>query len=234
MERYNLGGPVLIGDFLRKENKEQLAEEAAILQAGVGPTPLDVELVDNFEHTWKEVTEMVAGWPLDKRRQWLKKIVYKCLITNYSWAVPNQEALEEMRGRKVIEMGAGSGYWAWRLESVAKEVRPYDKAPQWMGDNSWLIRKEWTRVEYGSVETLESSEADTLLLVWPNYFSDFGFDCLDKFKGERVVYVGEGEKGKCGNSKMFEEMNNNWKIVKSINNPQLTDANDHVIILERN
>lgn len=55
------------------------------------------------------------------------------LCRRYSWAVPCPDALEWMcwvlDGRPVVEVGAGTGYWAWQLEQLGVDVLAYDKAP---------------------------------------------------------------------------------------------------------
>eukprot|EP00976_Prorocentrum_cordatum_P091331 1188484-Prorocentrum_minimum.AAC.2 len=50
----------------------------------------------------------------------------------YSWGVPSTEALEEVAHHSangVVEMGAGTGYWAWLLRNMGVAVSAYDIHP---------------------------------------------------------------------------------------------------------
>ena len=51
---------------------------------------------------------------LEERNQFVRK---------YAWAVPNMAAINEIaRHGKVVEIGAGTGYWAWNLPVQGKRV----------------------------------------------------------------------------------------------------------------
>lgn len=61
------------------------------------------------------------------------------LAEQYSWAIPSPGSLEfiveQLDGRAVVEIGAGTGYWAWMLTQMGVDIRAYDKNPPREGEN---------------------------------------------------------------------------------------------------
>src|SRR3712207_5908989 len=55
------------------------------------------------------------------------------LTRTYAWAIPNQAAIDAIadlaEGRGVMEVGAGTGYWAALLRQAGVDVIPTDAAP---------------------------------------------------------------------------------------------------------
>ena len=57
------------------------------------------------------------------------------LVKKYAWAVPTEASIEAIAALgPIVEVGAGTGYWAWLLRQVGATVEAYDVAP---GDNHW-------------------------------------------------------------------------------------------------
>lgn len=123
--------------------------------------------------------------------------------------MPNEAALTALAevGAPLLEMGAGSGYWAMLLRERGVEVLAYDISPphsvtgQASGVNMNIYHSHtWTEVLEGSIELLEGgAHADrALFLSWPVSVSDsndgsaapWDVECLDAFAGNTVCYVG--------------------------------------------
>jgi hypothetical protein len=55
------------------------------------------------------------------------------LSAKYSWAIPSPQTLrwilDRLEGRGIVEMGAGTGYWAQMLSLGGADVVAYDQAP---------------------------------------------------------------------------------------------------------
>lgn len=55
------------------------------------------------------------------------------VVHTYAWAVPSLEILHEIKsradGRGIIEIGAGSGYWAGLLNKIGVDIVAYDLQP---------------------------------------------------------------------------------------------------------
>lgn len=72
----------------------------------------------------------------------------KSLVEKYSWAIPSDSTLDflvnflKKRKLKVVEVGAGTGYWAWQLAQNGIDVNAYDKHPPRDGKNHFHSPKE--------------------------------------------------------------------------------------------
>ena len=79
-------------------------------------TMADLEAIDSAD---EKVAAFFAAAVLPLRRA-------------YAWAVPSHEALSaiaEASPRGVVEIGAGTGYWAYELRDRGVSVAAYDIAP---------------------------------------------------------------------------------------------------------
>ena len=134
----------------------------------------------------------------------------------FAFAVPNEAALNELAALSpIVEIGAGTGYWASLLRSKGVDVVAYDSAPPSSEDSAGASfggrrRKskkqkaagmneyhgataQFTEVLRGGADVLgtASDAAQTLFLCYPPPGEAMAFDCLSAFRGMRVVYVGE-------------------------------------------
>ena len=120
------------------------------------------------------------------------------LIATYSFAIPTDRALEAVQRHApygVVEIGAGTGYWASLLYARGVPTVAYDVAPPMSPDNKWFHSSTgWFDVQEGD-ETMVAHHADrALLLVWPTRDQTWPADALDHFSaagGRTVIYVGE-------------------------------------------
>ena len=108
------------------------------------------------------------------------------LVNRYSWAVPNQDALDSIATRSphgLIEIGAGGGYWGYLLrQQMHLRCHLYDKRPEQSYRNRESITM-WTQVLRGSVDKLEKwGSGKSLLLCWPCYEKSWAYECLLKWQ----------------------------------------------------
>lgn len=210
------------------------------------------------------------------------------LVQKYSWAIPNPDALQfivnTLNGRAVVELGAGTGYWAWMLSQMGVDVLAFDKHPPSEGENFYHSPKETVPYEYteddhrqnqerwqpliesltdmaeyyisrgekvpasmavqieqgvpelpvlgtrkqptgepgaeyypirrGSTKSLDLPECDgrVLLLCWPPYDKDFGYEAIKQFRGDTVIFIGEAHGGCTGSDEMFELLEAEWEV----------------------
>lgn len=93
----------------------------------------------------------------------------------------------------IVEIGAGTGYWARRLKDLGSDIRAFDRAPP-HGDtpNRYHAHTStWTEVERGDHRVLTAHADRALFLCWPPLFSSLG-DCLDFYAGSTVACIGDG------------------------------------------
>src|SRR5262249_46069027 len=73
----------------------------------------------------------------------LEWLTFKAAIAaHFAWAVPTDQAIHTIAKHtaRVVEIGCGSGYWAWLMEQAGISVRAFDTA---------VPDFAWHPVEYG-------------------------------------------------------------------------------------
>ncbi len=116
------------------------------------------------------------------------------LAQRYAYVFPSDSVLAMLAGLgPLVEIGAGTGYWARRLRLMDVDIVAFDQAPL-DGErvNRYHSRTEpWTDVEQGDQTVLSGYEDRGLLLCWPPLFSSLG-DCLTYYRGDTVACIGDG------------------------------------------
>jgi hypothetical protein len=122
-----------------------------------------------------------------RSRQWNKiDKVFGKLCSHYAWAVPDERALNILQQfSPIIEIGAGKGYWAKLLRNRGVDIIAYDKFVN--------TSKCWTNIVRGGPETLISPVhvKRNLFLCYPDEDESISIYCLENFRGEYIVHVGE-------------------------------------------
>ncbi len=121
----------------------------------------------------------------------------------YSWAVPTESVVYDLLryGRKIVDIGAGNGYWAWLFTQAGASVVAVDNLSD-RDNTSAAWREEYTdeeftlapKIAFHDIVVLDYKEylrnndgcRDSVLLAcWPRSL------VLDDFKGDTVIFVGE-------------------------------------------
>jgi hypothetical protein len=116
------------------------------------------------------------------------------LAQHYAYVFPSDSTLTILAGLgPLVEMGAGTGYWAHRLRSLGVDVVAFDQAPV---DGERTNRyhpgtRPWAHVEQGDQTVLPGYADRCLFLCWPPLFSSLG-DCLTYYCGDTIAYIGDG------------------------------------------
>src|SRR5947209_5294851 len=178
---------------------------------------------------WSEVKDLFSTRSSNYTKahyQWLIKhaeVREKCCRT-YAYAIAEPASVAFVArhcGPRAIEIGAGTGYWAWQLSQhgidiLAYDVAPPDKIPNdffapRMEKPSTTLIKTWHTVQQGGPEVLAEHADRTLFLCWPPYASDFAYQCLSVYQGQRLVFIGEGDGGCTGDDDFFNLLEKQWK-----------------------
>jgi hypothetical protein len=72
----------------------------------------------------------------------------------------------------------------------------------------------------------------TLMLCWPPYDTPMAAMALRRFKGDTVVYIGEGGGGATGDGD-FHEMLERWEEVELVALPQWPGIRDYLYVYSR-
>jgi hypothetical protein len=129
----------------------------------------------------------------------------EALTARYAFAIPTDAALRAIADASptgVIELGAGTGYWASLLHEAGVDVVAFDRAPPGSPDNNWFHSSTpWFPVEEGDEAVVDRHADRTLLIVWPTRDEVWPAEAIERFYvagGTTVVYVGEAPGGATG------------------------------------
>lgn len=141
------------------------------------------------------------------------------LTTTYSWAIPSPAAIawmvEVLAGRKVVEVGAGSGYWSWLLQQAGVDTVAYDLLPPDRSKNAYHKDKVYRPVLRGNSASVKLHPDRVLYMSWPPYGGRLGNDALRYYEGDTLLYCGEDWGGCCANDTFFRRLGRDWELVDS-------------------
>ena len=154
--------------------------------------------------------------------QWFGK--RKELVEKYSWGIPNEEALVYLSEfDNIVEVGAGSGYWANCIEEEGGSVRATDIEPP---------KETFTNVKQAAVHDLDLSDK-VVLSVWPPVGSSMAFYALQQDPAH-FIYVGEPRGGCTAADSFFDTVERKYGLVARIELPSYAGANDDLYHYVRN
>jgi GNAT superfamily N-acetyltransferase len=139
---------------------------------------------------------------------------------NVSWAIPTENVIKKIKnfigGSRVLEIAAGRGLWSKILQNYGVHVTPIDNFSGYGNKN---INKEqlYTKIPYmTSEDAVKTYSADVLLIIWPPYECDMAANAVKLFKGNKIIYIGEGSGGCNANDDFFGTLGGNWQEVDKI------------------
>lgn len=136
------------------------------------------------------------------------------LVSSYAWAIPSPTDLAlidvHLDGRGVVEIGAGTGYWAWQLSQLGIDVAAYDIAPR---GNRQCHNINYHPVAEGGPEKAAEHPDRALMLCWPPYAKAMAHEALTAFTGDMLIYIGEGHGGCTADDAFHEALEADWEAV---------------------
>lgn len=141
-------------------------------------------------------------------------VTRETLASSYAWAIPSPTDLALidvfLDNRAVVEIGAGTGYWAWQLSQLGVDVRAYDIAPH---GNHHCHDVSYHPVEQGGPEKAAEHPDRVLLLCWPPYDRPMAHEALTAYTGDSLIYIGEGHGGCTADDAFHEKLAAEWEAV---------------------
>jgi hypothetical protein len=149
------------------------------------------------------------------------------LQTIYAYAIPSPDTIEWITrfcgGRRVVELGAGRGYWSAQLALAGLVVDAYDSEPPDRTENASFLRASgqvdvWHRV--GDLDAFAARAGagsdEVLFLCWPpGWGSTMASKALAAFEqagGRRLIFIGELKGGKTGDDAFFDALHAGWDL----------------------
>lgn len=139
-------------------------------------------------------------------------VVREAYLSKYSHAIITNELVESLvkicEGKKVVELGSGSGYLSHLLELKGIDIKTVDTA-DWYTDR--VIRKPDI---VGSYREMDFSGYDVVIMSWPNYQSNAAAQVLKGLEDQIFIYCGEGRNGCTGDADLHDTLNEHWEHLK--------------------
>lgn len=174
--------------------------------------------VAGWVHVWDKSERK---WPITSRDKFVQQ---------YAWAIPDEGAICQIASMgKIVEIGAGNGYWGSLVHQVGGIIFCVDSqypknpwGPVFVGDGPDYVTKEKL-----------GFDPDCLFLCWPPYADLLAANCLKKFEGRNLVYVGELEGGCTADDEFHEIISKDWIILCAFDIPVWHGMRDRMFIMER-
>ena len=135
------------------------------------------------------------------------------LTKKYSWAIPNMEALRCIAEYSpILEVGAGTGYWASLLSKMNVTIRAVDNRPPLrLRPNLYGHKEQHFKVVRGNYGEVYDWPKSTLFLCWPpGCSSAVSSECLYAYHGKILLYVGEYANGCTGDNVFHDTLAKDW------------------------
>ena len=194
---------------------------------------------------WSEACGKSGGWGFSTK-EWKAR---KKAVSLYAWAIPSEEAIRAIiECGPVVEIGAGSGYWASLIAQLGGDVVAYDQYEP-KANKDYPFEQGWFPVQKGGPEKAAEHAERALFLCWPPYNDSFARECVDAYQGDTVIFVGEGRGGCTADDDFFrtmgesswdweneetlEPLSDEWERADEINIPQWDGIHDYLTIYHR-
>ena len=118
--------------------------------------------------------------------------VLPVFMHHFGCVVPSLEALEILksvaRGRQIVDMGSGNGYWTYMLRRHGLDVTAVDNLQSswrtlWIGDTITINCSTYLKENKGCKDSV-------LLLVYPIVGGKFTKTAIDGYEGNTIVVAG--------------------------------------------
>lgn len=134
------------------------------------------------------------------------------LCQQYAWACPSDQIgpqLVDLGITRLVEIGAGTGYWKWFLAQFGVDVIAYDRYPY----RNRYAAGHWADVQRGGAGQVKYHPDRALMLCWPPLNNRMGFNALRQYQGQWLVYIGEDHGGCCAEDLFFDLRNQQFEWV---------------------
>jgi hypothetical protein len=156
-------------------------------------------------------------------------------ISLYGFSVLIEAAVEAIRPfAPLLEVGAGGGYWSYELKRAGVDCHPTDPYPLGSKSQRYKFSKSWCETEQlTALEAIAKYSTRTLLTIWPDYNGAWTGEMIDAYRGDCVIYVGEGNGGCTGDERLHNLLEERFELIETVGLPQFDGIHDRMEIHKR-
>lgn len=158
------------------------------------------------------------------------------LVRQYAWAIPSTAAIRLIaRFSPIVEVGAGTGYWAYLLGLAGADVVAYDAyGPASPFKVNGCEEPPYTDVRTaGGAHALAAHPERTLFLCWPSAGGDWADEALRLTRAQHVIFVGWKDDDVTGSMEFHNRLEREWKLVEQLDIPQWPEMRDRLYVYRR-
>ncbi|MBL7487155.1 hypothetical protein [Frankia sp. AgW1.1] len=165
-------------------------------------------------------------------------------VYHHSWAIPDPLSVKFVADNcpnGAVEIGAGSGYWAWQLAQRGVPVAAFDEAPPNIAENCWCqdgtlpaadrLRRLFYPVVEGNTRNAKAFPNRALFLCWPPNKTPMAAAALDFYPGNRLIYIGDNDC--CADEDFFTALAQDWVEVATHRPVQWGGMSDWITVYDR-
>jgi hypothetical protein len=139
------------------------------------------------------------------------------LTKRYSWAIPSPGDIAWLTRildrRGLVEIGAGSGYWAWQAHQAGIDVIAYE--PTDPSANTYTDGTEYFALRRDGHAASRHHPDRALLLSWPSDNESWAANALHAYTGDLLIYIGQDQSGHCADDGFFRLLDRRWTRIGS-------------------
>lgn len=181
------------------------------------------EFFEKFDFSEKSINGQLATREF-LQRKFINTQIREFATMNFSWSVPSNNGIQAIidftKGKSIVDLCCGRGYWSYVLKKVGKTVLSVDKN---VGDSMLVysdventtknskIKKSKAagRSDFVKIVQMEASEYlkknsgclnDALFMSWIDD-TETVENCLSQYKGDTVIIICEDDNGCTGTIK---------------------------------
>ncbi len=153
-------------------------------------------------------------------------------LKEYGFSVPCREAIELLaKYGPIVEIGAGSGYWARLMYMAGVDVIATDAyESQWR----FQVGKHYPVERQKGAAAVKLWPSRTVFVSWPSYDDPWSYSAAKVMEvGRHLIYIGEGPSGCTGCDKLHELLEADFEVVETQGIPQFPGIGDHMTVYRR-
>lgn len=155
----------------------------------------------------------------------------------FSYSIPTKTSIDKMvkfiGADQVLEIGTRNGLHAYllRLEGVKIIATDYHKRNQNIDTD---INPYLNIIDIAPINAIDRyTDCNVLLVIWPPYKDPTAFNILERFEGDKFIYIGEDDKGSCADERFHKLLRKSWVLKEIIDIDRFYGTYDSVYLYTR-